>query len=131
MALEILLSLLDTERPAIMLVAITSTLALAFVVFHVFPVWWRLRHVPGPFWASLSDIPRMLWVTTKEAHLIHQRLHDKYGEVVRVGPNTVIFRDPTAIPTVYPMRAGFPKVSLLSLLYHGRASCFLISGLKG
>ncbi|KAI0167742.1 putative benzoate 4-monooxygenase cytochrome P450 [Pestalotiopsis sp. NC0098] len=116
MALEILISLLDTERPALMLVAITSTLALAFVVFHVFPVWWRLRHVPGPFLASLSDIPRMLWVTTKKAHLIHQRLHDKYGEVVRVGPNTVIFRDPTAIPTVYPMRAGFPKGDFYAVL---------------
>ncbi|KAK6079051.1 cytochrome p450 [Seiridium cupressi] len=108
--------LFDTGRPGLTLVVIVSACVLALIVFHVFPLWWRLRHVPGPFWASLSDIPRMLWVTTKEAHIIHQKLHEKYGEVVRIGPRTVIFRDPTAIPTVYPMRAGFPKGNFYAVL---------------
>ena len=72
--------------------------------------WWRLRHIPGPFLASLTNIQRVWWVKTKRAHLIHQQMHEKYGDVVRFGPNMVSISDPSVIPTVYPMRPGFPKV---------------------
>lgn len=99
----------DVIRPrqvVFMLIFTALTIGLA----QVFRSWQRLRRIPGPFWASISDLPRLFWVKTKEAHLIHQQIHEKYGEVVRIGPKTVIFRDPAAIPTVYPMRAGFPKV---------------------
>lgn len=92
------------------LVFILIFTALTIGFAQVFRSWQRLRHIPGPFWASISDFPRLFWVRTKKAHLIHQQMHEKYGEVVRIGPKTVIFRDPAAIPTVYPMRAGFPKV---------------------
>lgn len=69
-----------------------------------------MRHIPGPFLASISNFPRMSWVPTKRAHLILQEMHEKYGEVVRIGPNMVSFSNPEAIPTVYPTRQGFPKV---------------------
>lgn len=39
---------------------------------------WRLRYIPGPFLASLSDLQRTYWMSTKRAHLIHQILHDKW-----------------------------------------------------
>ncbi|KAE8373926.1 cytochrome P450 [Aspergillus bertholletiae] len=71
--------------------------------------WWRLRHIPGPFLASVTNLYRMSWVSTTRAHLILQDVHKKYGEVVRIGPNMVSFSNPAAIPTVYPMRAGLPK----------------------
>lgn len=87
------------------------TAILVLVVFQSFRTWWRLRHIPGPFLASLTDLYRMSWVWTKRAHLKLQKCHEKYGKVVRIGPNTVAFSDPVAIPTVYPMRAGIPKVS--------------------
>ncbi|OAG11211.1 putative benzoate 4-monooxygenase cytochrome P450 [Paraphaeosphaeria sporulosa] len=71
--------------------------------------WWRLRHIPGPFLASLTDLYRINWVWSKQAHLKLQQCHKRYGKVVRIGPNTVSFSDPAAVPTVYPMRAGIPK----------------------
>lgn len=84
----------------------------AILVLQLGRAWWRLRHIPGPFLASLTNLYRMSWVPTTRAHLILQDVHKKYGEVVRIGPNMVSFSNPEAIPTVYPMRAGLPKVFL-------------------
>lgn len=74
--------------------------------------WWSLRHIPGPFLASISNLPRVWWQITGRAHLYHQAAHAKYGDVVRIGPRMVSFSNPEAIPTVYPVRPGFPKVGL-------------------
>ncbi|KAJ5497539.1 Benzoate 4-monooxygenase cytochrome P450 [Penicillium fimorum] len=72
--------------------------------------WWRLKHIPGPFPACVTNLHRIGWVHTGRAHLILQDAHRKYGEVVRIGPNMVSFSNPDAIPAVYPMRPGIPKV---------------------
>lgn len=77
--------------------------------------WWRLRHIPGPFFASTSNFQRVWWVKTGQAHLHHQRVHEKYGDVVRIGPNMVSISNPEAIPIIYPMRTGFPKVLTLEI----------------
>lgn len=74
-------------------------------------VWWQLHHIPGPFLASLTNFTRMRWVLTKRAHFIHQDLHEKYGDVVRMGPNMVSISNPAVIHTLYPTRRGFVKVS--------------------
>ncbi|EPE27455.1 Cytochrome P450 [Glarea lozoyensis ATCC 20868] len=58
----------------------------------------------------------MLWVPTKRAHLILQEMHEKYGEVVRIGPNMVSFCNPEVIPIVYPTRQGFPKSDFYATL---------------
>ncbi|KAK2046112.1 cytochrome P450 CYP4/CYP19/CYP26 subfamily protein [Colletotrichum somersetense] len=71
--------------------------------------WWSLRHIPGPPLASITSLERMRWVLSGKVHLIHQRLHDKYGQLVRIAPNMVIFSNPEAIPAVYPSKPGFLK----------------------
>lgn len=83
---------------------------LGLITLHLCRTWWRIRHIPGPFPASITNFQRMGWIGTKRAHLILQEMHEKYGEVVRIGPNMVSFSNPEVIPTVYPMRPGFPKV---------------------
>ena len=45
-----------------------------------------------------------------------QGMRERYGEVVRTGPNMVSFSNPEAIPTVYPTRPGFPKVCIRILV---------------
>lgn len=72
--------------------------------------WWRLRHIPGPFPACITDFQRVYWVKTKRAHLILQDYHEKYGEVVRIGPNLVSVSNPEVLPSIYTTRTGFPKV---------------------
>ena len=76
---------------------------------HLCRVYWKLKHIPGPFWAKITNLQRVYWVTTHRAHDFHQQVHDKYGEAVRFGPNMVSLSNPEWIPTVYPIRTGFPK----------------------
>ncbi|SPQ24135.1 4694387b-5c2e-410e-8096-87984d3615cd [Thermothielavioides terrestris] len=82
------------------------------LVFYLFRVYWRLRHIPGPFWAKFSDVQRVLWVTTRNAHVFHQRAHERYGDAVRFGPNMSNFyrtlmpytRSGGALPAVFNTR---------------------------
>ncbi|PLB49343.1 putative cytochrome P450 oxidoreductase [Aspergillus steynii IBT 23096] len=83
--------------------------AAAAVVVYLFRTWWSLRHIPGPFLASITNLQRVWWVKTKKAYLHHQAVHAKYGDIVRTGPNMVSIANPEAIPTVYPIRPGFTK----------------------
>ena len=94
-------------------VSLVASVAILLTVLQLWRTWWRLRHIPGPFPASITNFQRARWVTTKRAHLILQEMHERYGELVRIGPNTVAFSNPEAIPTVYTTRTGFPKVGIL------------------
>src|SRR4030088_528640 len=78
----------------------------SFLVLTTLVTWFlrsylRLRHVPGPFLASLTNIPRLSWVLSNRAHDIHIALHKKYGPLVRFGPNMVSVQDPAEISTIY------------------------------
>lgn len=63
-----------------------------------------LRHIPGPWINSVSMIPyarHMLAGTTVENSV---KLHEKYGDVVRISPNEVSFiSGETAFPDIYGM----------------------------
>ncbi|ESK91848.1 cytochrome p450 [Moniliophthora roreri MCA 2997] len=60
-----------------------------------------LSAIPGPWYAAVSD----LWLTTHVIRLeqckVLQSLFDKYGPVVRVGPNKVVFNDLSTTRNVY------------------------------
>lgn len=87
-----------------------SSLLLALYYIRTYA---KLRHIPGPFLASLSNLSRRSWVLTGNSHAIHVNLHRRYGKVVRFGPNNVSVSDPSAIPEVYGFGAKFPKVNAL------------------
>ena len=101
------------------------------IILPLWRTWWRLRHIPGPFPASITNLQRMRWVETKRAHLILQQMHDKYGELVRIGPNMVSFCNPEAIPTIYPMRSGFPKGRAWVFCHGGEGEVKLTVGVSG
>ncbi|OJT09013.1 hypothetical protein TRAPUB_38 [Trametes pubescens] len=60
-----------------------------------------LAAIPGPWYAAVSD----LWLTSHVARLQQcqtvQALFERYGPVVRVGPNKVLFCDLTTARSVY------------------------------
>lgn len=91
-------------------VAAVLFLLLAYLCYRLLSTYTRLRHVPGPFWARLTNLPRIAWVRSRRAHEIHTDLHNDHGDCVRFGPNMVSIADPAVIPIIYPMRPGFPKV---------------------
>ncbi|KAI1193046.1 putative benzoate 4-monooxygenase cytochrome P450 [Nemania serpens] len=110
--LEMEQSSLTSVRALVALLVVITVAGLG----RIFRARWRLRHIPGPLLASLTDFQRVHWVTTKRAHLIVQDLHAKYGEVVRIGPNMVSFSNPEAVPVVYITKPGFPKSEFYSVL---------------
>lgn len=71
-----------------------------------------LSHVPGPFWASFTDLWRFWIVWGRRPELVHIELHKKYGRLVRLGPRTVLVSDNAAAKTIYALNSGFVKVSL-------------------
>lgn len=72
-----------------------------------------LNKYPGPFLASLTDWWRLIDVYGRRSELTHRALHKKYGDVVRLGPNTLSFSDPSALKSIYGLNKGFVKVSLI------------------
>ncbi|KAI0405100.1 cytochrome P450 [Xylaria palmicola] len=68
-----------------------------------------LNAYPGPFIASLTDLWRLWDVWGRQSETTHRQLHAKYGDVVRLGPNTLSFADPKALKTIYGLNKGFIK----------------------
>ncbi|KAK0727800.1 cytochrome P450, partial [Lasiosphaeria miniovina] len=67
----------------------------------LFRSWEKQRHVPGPFLASITNLPRLGWAWSGKAHETYISLHDKYGKLVRIGPNCVSVGDPHEIQKIY------------------------------
>ncbi|KAF2119518.1 cytochrome P450 [Lophiotrema nucula] len=68
-----------------------------------------LKSIPGPFLARFSDVWRF-WNHYRRQHIETQKgLHEKYGDVVRLGPNTVSLNDPSLLKTIYTTRGTFIK----------------------
>lgn len=76
----------------------------------------RLSHIPGPFHASLSNFVRLKWVWSRRAHRIHVELHQKHGDLVRIGPNAISIGDPSEIPQIYGFTGKFKKSDFYSVI---------------
>ncbi|KAJ5578689.1 uncharacterized protein N7459_007653 [Penicillium hispanicum] len=68
-----------------------------------------LNKYPGPLLASLTDLWRFFDVYGRRPEITHRSLHGKFGDVVRLGPNTLSFSDPRALKTIYGLNKGFTK----------------------
>lgn len=70
-----------------------------------------LREIPGPLLASVLPLDRV--ATTFSGHQFQKHLeyHQKYGPVVRVGPNHVSVADSDQISIIYSITSKFGKVS--------------------
>ncbi|KAL2755538.1 hypothetical protein ACRALDRAFT_1071201 [Sodiomyces alcalophilus JCM 7366] len=86
---------------------IVVTLSLAWLVRNRYHN--GLNKYPGPFLASLTDWWRLFDVWNRRPDITHRKLHEKHGDVVRLGPNTLSFADPAALKTIYGLNKGFIK----------------------
>lgn len=67
--------------------------------------------IPGPFWAKLSNVWRFIDVANGHAESTLHKLHLKYGDYVRLGPNVVSVRNLDVLKTIYGINQGFQKVN--------------------
>jgi hypothetical protein len=79
---------------------------------HLLNNYWRLRHIPGPWYAGCTNLYRLFVVWGRNAHDIHLDLHRQYGDVVRIGPNCVSISGPGVKESIYGIQKGFVKVCL-------------------
>ncbi|KAI1776940.1 cytochrome P450 [Hypoxylon cercidicola] len=80
------------------------------VIYNVF--FHPLSRYPGPILAKITKIPMVLAKYRGDAHWF-RRLHEHYGDTVRVAPNEISYTDPQAWKDIYGFRKGkvgnFPK----------------------
>lgn len=72
-----------------------------------------LRNFPGPFWARVTALYMPISVARQERHSRAawniDRLHGKYGEYFRVGPNVLSIADPDMVETIHAPGTKFGK----------------------
>ncbi|THH31367.1 hypothetical protein EUX98_g2801 [Antrodiella citrinella] len=97
-----MLSALSSVSPNVVLLSLfilATFTTLSVAIYRVF--FSPLAALPGPWYAAVSDF----WITTHVARLQQcttiQALFEKYGPVVRIGPNKVAFCDFTTMRSVY------------------------------
>lgn len=91
-----------------------------------------LNRFPGPLVASFTD----LWKVWNAYHASTERndmyvdIHKKYGDVVRIGPNNIVFADPRAISEIYGTKGSQVKVRncFLVTVYLFLVSCCTLGG---
>ncbi|KAL4795355.1 cytochrome P450 [Aspergillus venezuelensis] len=97
-----------TERPLIAGVAVAATIALVYNGYqhYLHP----LARYPGPYLASLTDLWQAhQFYTLKQPYYLTE-LHEKYGPIVRYGPDKLSIIHESAIPVIYQRSAkSMPK----------------------
>lgn len=78
-----------------------------------------LGHIPGPFLAKFTQLHGFLatWKAGRNGDYL-VALHQRYGDVVRIGPRTVSVANPEAIAVIYNTKARLQKVCV-ALRHHG------------
>lgn len=103
MVAESLISTLLRHWPAVLLVGFA-----AYLLSNYFNR--GLNKYPGPVIASFTDWWRFWDVYKRRPEVTHIKLHEKHGDVVRLGPNVLSISDPKALKIIYGLNKGFTKV---------------------
>ncbi|KAL0568776.1 hypothetical protein V5O48_013208 [Marasmius crinis-equi] len=82
---------------AVVLVVVVYTVFRAIYNLFLSP----LSAIPGPWYAAISDLWLTFHVVKLEQCKVIDSLFEKYGPVVRVGPNKVVFNDLSTSRNVY------------------------------
>ncbi|KAK1140603.1 hypothetical protein N8T08_010240 [Aspergillus melleus] len=63
-----------------------------------------LSKYPGPKLAVISDLAQSYWTFTGVLHSKLKDLHEQYGDVVRIGPNMLVYRNAQAWKDIFGHR---------------------------
>lgn len=69
-----------------------------------------LSGYPGPKLAAITPLVHLVWDIQGKQHSTVKRLHDKYGDVVRIAPNALVYRAAPAWKDIYGHRKKGHKV---------------------
>ncbi|TVY44107.1 Pisatin demethylase [Lachnellula subtilissima] len=91
--------------------ALVSIVLVAMLVAKVLRSRFRsgLRQLPGPYLAAYSPLWNITNAASGDSHESFRKLHEKYGQVVRTGPNHVAIADPAMVSVIYGTNNNFLK----------------------
>ena len=89
-------------------IGVPTALLLTYLI-RVALQWYRLSHIPGPFWASISTY----WIISKslkgQLPRATKELTDKYGPLVRVSPTDLVTSDPDIVRRTTAVRSEYTR----------------------
>lgn len=88
---------LSTLLPLLVIAPFLYVLGLTIYRIYFHP----LAKYPGPILAKLTDLYQTYHAWKGDRHLEFWRCHEKYGNIVRFGPNSLSFNDSTALKDIY------------------------------
>ncbi|TFK89229.1 cytochrome P450, partial [Polyporus arcularius HHB13444] len=88
-----------------------AALLIATVVYRLSP-WHPLATYPGPALRKVSELVSAYYVATgrKGTHL--RTLHEQYGDIVRIGPNTLSIVDTSLMPHLWNVSRGPANIGI-------------------
>ncbi|KAJ0268101.1 hypothetical protein Brms1b_008897 [Colletotrichum noveboracense] len=90
-------------------VILCAVLAVGGLIAREFWLWYRLSHVPGPFWHAITGFSMARAALNGSVHEHYMELQEKFGPLVRIGPNTVMFSDPDTLKRIAAARSKYTK----------------------
>jgi hypothetical protein len=99
--------------------SVTPSLVLLFIV-PVITFWlWTitsyfsspLKKYPGPFLAKFTRLWYLYQVSTGDSHLVLEKLHKRYGPIVRITPSIIDVDIPEIVKTIFNTKDDWLKVS--------------------
>lgn len=100
-------SIVEGVSPAIIILLSFIALLTVYVVYQ------RLLHplarFPGPFLAGLTEISKFSYFWSLQIDRKLFALHEKYGPIVRIGPNELSFYGAEAVAPIYKSGRVMPK----------------------
>ncbi|KAH7303982.1 cytochrome P450 [Stachybotrys elegans] len=91
--------------------SLASVFGAAAVIFLLDTIraWLPLRHVPGPFWAGFSKYWMIRASLRGEQPYAIQEANEKYGSLVRIGPNTLATDDPELLRRMMAVHSNYSR----------------------
>lgn len=116
-----------------LVIACSAGVLAALLLWHYcyLPFFSPLARIPGPFTYALTA-----WRLAYEGYKgdrsrTLQKLHSKYGPVVRVGPDEVSFSSTSALRAIYGAGSGFERTGFYRMFeIYGRPNMFSFSSVK-
>ncbi|KAI1499097.1 isotrichodermin C-15 hydroxylase [Biscogniauxia marginata] len=86
------------------------------VIYRVF--FHPLAKYPGPFLAKITNVYQLYHAWKGDRHLEFWRMHERYGRIVRFGPNSVSFNTNAALKDIYGFKANVRKAPFYDAFVH-------------
>lgn len=81
-----------------------------------------LAKYPGPVLAKVTDLYSTYHALRGDRHLEFWRCHEKYGNVVRFGPNSLSFNSNTALKDIYGFKSNARKADFYKAFWASKDS---------